>query len=98
MRGHTKLTAVKVAKLSNPGRYGDGGGLWLQVSRWGTKAWLFRYTRDGRAREMGLGPLHTVGLAQAREKANHARAVLLDSVDPIEARDQVGSRLPTPQS
>jgi hypothetical protein len=59
MREANKLSAVKVAKLKTPGRYGDGLGLWLQVSQFGTKAWLFRYTRHGRARQMGLGPLHT---------------------------------------
>jgi hypothetical protein len=47
-RASNKLTAVKIAKLKEPGRYGDGGGLWLQVSHWGTKAWLYR----GRRREM----------------------------------------------
>ena len=38
-----RLTALKVAKLAKPGRYGDGGGLVLQVSKWRTKAWLFRF-------------------------------------------------------
>ena len=49
-----RLSAVKIAKLSKPGRYGDGGGLWLQVSRFNTKAWLFRFMLAGRARQMGL--------------------------------------------
>lgn len=83
-----KLTALKVAKLSKPGRYGDGAGLWLQVSRSGTKAWLLRYMLHGRAREMGLGPLHTVSLADARLRARDARAKLLNGVDPIEERHQ----------
>ena len=56
VREANKLSAVKVAKLNTPGRYCDGLGLWLQVSQFGTKAWLFRYTRHGRARQMGLGP------------------------------------------
>jgi Arm domain-containing DNA-binding protein len=49
-----KLTALAV-KNAGPGRHGDGGGLWLQVGPTGTKAWLFRYMIDGRARAMGLG-------------------------------------------
>jgi integrase len=84
-----KLSAVKVNKLSKPGRYGDGGGLWLQVSQVGkgiTKSWLFRYMLHGKARQMGLGPLHTVSLADARERARQARALLLDDIDPIDAR------------
>ena len=86
MREANKLSAVKVAKLKTPGRYCDGLGLWLQVSQFGTKAWLFRYTRHGRARQMGLGAFHTVSLAEARERARIARQVLLDGDDPIEIK------------
>ena len=69
MRNSNRLTAIKVAKVKQPGRYGDGGGLVLQVSKWCTKAWLFRYERHGRERQMGLGPTSTLSLAEAREKA-----------------------------
>ena len=66
-----------------------GLGLWLQVTEASdgvTKAWLFRYTRHGRARQMGLGALHTVSLAEARERARQARQILLDGDDPIELK------------
>jgi integrase len=86
MRTLNRLSAVRAAKLKKPGRYADGGGLYLQVSAWGTKAWLFRYMLDGRARQMGLGPLHTVSLADARERARSARVKLLDGADPIDAK------------
>jgi hypothetical protein len=59
------LTALKVSKHLPPGKYGDGNGLWLQVSQWGTKAWLYRFTMGGKARSMGLGPVNTVSLAEA---------------------------------
>jgi hypothetical protein len=85
-RETNKLDALTVKKTRSPSRYGDGLGLWLQVSDAGTKAWLFRYMRHGRAREMGLGPVHTVSLAEARLRAKAARQVLLDGGDPIEAR------------
>jgi hypothetical protein len=49
--------------------YEDGGGLYLQVSAGGAKSWIFRFMPDGRAREMGLGPLHTIPLAEARKRA-----------------------------
>ena len=42
MRESNRLTAMKVSRIDRPGRYGDGLGLWLQVSKWSTKAWLFR--------------------------------------------------------
>lgn len=83
-----KLSATKVNKLNQPGRYGDGGGLWLQVSQFGSKAWIFRFMLNGRARQMGLGPLKTISLAEAREKARAARQLLLEGIDPIEHRER----------
>lgn len=82
-----KLSATQVQKCKEPGYHGDGGGLWLQVSPSLSKSWVFRYTLAGKAREMGLGPLHTVGLAGAREKALACRRQLLEGIDPIDARD-----------
>lgn len=81
-----KLTAREVRTLG-PGYHGDGGGLWLQVSPAGTRSWIFRFTLNGRAREMGLGAEHTISLADAREKAREQRKQVLEGVDPIEARD-----------
>jgi integrase len=88
MREGNKLTALEVAKKKKTGRYCDGHGLWLQVSKSGTKAWLFRYMIDGRARHMGLGPVHTVNLAEARVRARQARQLLIDGKDPIEVKYQ----------
>src|SRR5471032_704672 len=81
-----KLSALGVNKTSKPGYFGDGAGLWLQVSPSGSKSWIFRYTRAGKQREMGLGATHTVTLAEARVKAKECRLKLLDEIDPLEAR------------
>jgi integrase len=81
-----KLSALAVSKASKPGYYGDGGGLWLQVSKSGSKSWIFRFTLAGKQREMGLGPVRTVDLAIARAKAKECRLLLLDRQDPLEAR------------
>jgi integrase len=86
MRQGNKLTALGVVRLKQPGRYGDGHGLWLQVSESGTKAWLFRYMREGRARQMGLVPLYSVSLAEARGRARQARQLLLDGYDPLDVK------------
>jgi integrase len=81
-----KLTTLKAKALTAPGRYGDGGGLWLQVRDAEHRSWLFRYTRHGRAREMGLGPFPDVSLADARHHAQEKRALLRADVDPLEKR------------
>lgn len=80
------MTKKRIAKAKTAGRYGDGHGLSLQVTASGVKSWLFRYERNGRERWMGLGPLHTVSLAEARERARKARLQLLDGTDPLAAR------------
>jgi hypothetical protein len=38
-----KLSALKVGREKGPGLYGDGGGLYLQVTKQGTKSWIFRF-------------------------------------------------------
>lgn len=81
-----KLTTLKVARKLAPGLYSDGGGLYLQVSEAGTKSWTFRFKQAGRARDMGLGALSTVGLADARAKAAQCRRLRQEGLDPIEAR------------
>lgn len=81
-----KLSPLEVSKKTKPGYYGDGAGLWLQVSPSGTKSWIFRFTFAGKQREMGLGPFHTVSLAEARAKAKECRLTLRDGKDPLELR------------
>lgn len=100
MRAANKLTAVKVGKLTAPGRYGDGGGLWLQIAAGGTKSWIFRFKLNKHPRQMGLGPVAVVSLAEARELASDARKMLLAGRDPIEARKatRTASRLESARS
>ena len=81
-----RLTAVEVRGIGQRGMYHDGGGLYLQVSTGGAKSWIFRFTLDGRAREMGLGPIHAIPLVEARKRAAECRRMRLDGIDPIEAR------------
>ena len=69
-----------------PGRYTDGGGLHLHVRDARRRAWVLRYMRHGRSRDMGLGPYPEVSLAEARERAASARKLLRDGQDPVQAR------------
>jgi integrase len=87
-----KATRHDPAKGKSPQLFPDGQNLYLQVSATGTKSWLFRYSRQGKERVMGLGafgnPPDGVPLAQARQLAAEARAVLARGLDPIDERKQ----------
>src|SRR5271169_6385917 len=68
----------------------DGGNLYLQatVAKGGgiNRSWVFRYEMDGDRHDIGLGPLHTLGLADARERALQLRQQIKAGVDPLESR------------
>ena len=85
-RQQQRLTALQVTKYTKPGLYGDGGGLTLQITNAGAKSWLFRYMVGGRPFGMGLGPTHTVSLAEARQKALAARKLLMEGINPLDAK------------
>ncbi len=59
-----QLTATKIQKLKTPGMYTDGAGLYLQVTSANAKSWVLRFSLHGKAREMGLGSLRKVTLAE----------------------------------
>jgi integrase len=84
-----KLSAAKIARLNTKGMYGDGGGLWLQVTNDGAgKSWLFRWTdrETGKGRVMGLGPVYKVDLAEARELAKAQWKLIEEGQDPVATR------------
>jgi integrase len=83
------LSAAKVTKAA-PGRYGDGAGLYLLVRSAEARFWVFRWTRAGRMREMGLGPAAgraAVSLAEARTKARRLHDMVREGRDPLAERD-----------
>ena len=77
------LSATRAKALRDPGRYADGGGLHLYISKAGRKSWVQRITIDRRRRDIGLGAFPSVGLAQAREKAADNRAAVAEGRDPV---------------
>jgi integrase len=80
------LLSKQVEKATKPGYYFDGAGLYLQVSKGGSKSWILRYVLDGKAHEMGLGSFVTFSLADARLRATEQRKLIADGIDPIEAK------------
>jgi integrase len=78
-----RLSAFKVEKAKRPGLYADGGGLYLRVAEGGSKQWIYRYVTNGRARDMGIGPVRVFTLAEARERAREASKLRYEGLDPI---------------
>lgn len=85
-RASQRLSARTAATLLTPGLHADGNGLYLHVTAAGARSWIYRFKRNGRARDMGLGSLNDVGLAEARELAIDSRRIVRQGGDPIEAR------------
>lgn len=89
MAVHTlnKLTVQEVKTVA-PGKYSDGGGLWLHQREGGKGQWILRITIHGRRREMGLGSSRDVSLKNARLAAAKWRTMASQEVDPIKQREK----------
>src|ERR1041384_560973 len=91
-----KLSPRRIVTLQTPGMYGDGAGLFLNIGPTGSKSWIFRFSSPtvrrrnrpelGQQRDMGLGALHTISLAEARQRAAEARQMVRQGIDPLDVR------------
>ena len=87
---HKRLSAAFV-RSAPPGRHCDGNGLYLYVQKTGTRSWIQRLVIRGRKRELGLGSVALVSLAEAREQALANRKLARAGGDPLaEKRRSVG--------
>lgn len=81
-RPQNLLSDRKIKTLSAPGLHADGGGLYLRVSKTGSKAWTFIYQWHGKRRETGFGSYRDVPLEEARKRRDAARDKVTAGVDP----------------
>ena len=88
MPGLHNLSDVTLRSQLVPGRYGDGGGLYLRVAPSGQKSWVFRYRVNGCQRDMGLGGYPAVSLKVARAKAAECRDMRARGLDPLDEREK----------
>ena len=91
---HKALTARTVSTTTEPGRYADGGGLYLLVAPGGSKSWMLRTVVKGRRCDIGLGSVELVSLADGREEARRLRRIARAGGDPLAERRQ--ERRPVP--
>ena len=96
-RNVNRLSARSVESCKEPGRHWDGGGLFLSVGKPPTgtdpaagatlpKKWMYRYRVGSKVRDIGLGSVAGVTLAEARDAASQCRSLLAKGLDPIEHR------------
>ncbi|MCD2323280.1 integrase arm-type DNA-binding domain-containing protein [Sphingomonas sp. IC-56] len=90
-----KLTALKIRSLAEPGRYADGDGLFLDVTGKAAGKWVLRIQSNGRRREIGLGSLKNISLADARDSAFVMRKKIAQGIDPVAERKQERQTVPT---
>ncbi|MFZ5744875.1 MAG: tyrosine-type recombinase/integrase [Pseudomonadota bacterium] len=90
-----KLTAVQVRNLREPGRYSDGEGLILKFFGSGRGSWIVRVQADGKRRDIGLGTLAEVGLAEAREAARGISRDMKNGVNIVVERKKEREEVPT---
>lgn len=83
-----RLSAIKVSKTNKAGWYADGAGLYLQVSKTGSRSWVYRYEIAGKERRHGLGSYPTQSLDDARTDADRCRKLRRQGIDPIEYKKQ----------
>lgn len=88
-----KLTDVKVRGLREPGKYFDGKGLYLELTKAGGRYWRLKYRFAGKEKRLALGVYPEVGLKDARELAEAARRMLRDDVDPGAERKAAKERV-----
>src|SRR5262245_39866489 len=79
-----RLTAIQVTRATKPGLYGDGGGLYLQVTSPTARSWVYRYSLNGKARYLGLGSASAITLKRARELVIEPRRLRAEGIDPVE--------------
>lgn len=89
-----KLNLSYIKSLSEPGRYGDGDGLYLVIGIGGSRSWICRVQKDGRRRDIGIGSEKKVKLADARERAANIRRQVESGLDPIVERKRAAG-IPT---
>src|SRR4051812_18815584 len=92
---HNALAARSVPGLVEPGRYADGGGLYLLVASGGSRSWMLRTVVRGKRSDIGLGSVTLVSLADAREEARRLRRLARGGGDPLTDRRQARRGVPT---
>lgn len=80
---------------TTPSRYADGGGLYLLADPAGAMRWVSRTVVRGKRRDIGLGGVRTVPLADARAAAEEFRRIARKIGDSHAERDRATETITT---
>jgi integrase len=83
---HMPLTNLQIEK-AKPGpkvvKLSDGGGLQLWIMPTGSKLWHLAYRNsEGKQKKLAFGPFPLISLAEARQKRDEAKRLLIGGIDP----------------
>lgn len=84
-----KLTDKKIQHIKERGYHPEGGGLYLQWKSPQSISWIFRFSFEGKAHEMGLGSYKYVSLADARQKRTDLQKLLFSGVNPLAEKKKI---------
>ncbi|WP_036246922.1 integrase arm-type DNA-binding domain-containing protein [Methylobacter sp. BBA5.1] len=85
-----KDSAIKSAKPDiKDKRLNDGDGLYLLIKPSGARWWRFDYSIDSKRKTLSLGTYPDTSLADARRKAEEARKLAANGIDPSDTRKAV---------
>ena len=100
MQPAKELTAMEVKRLTKPGFYNVGGvtGLYLNVAKGGSRAWILRATVGDKRRDIGLGGFPDVLLAAARGKAREYKEMIRQGIDPVNHKKELLNALKNSQA
>ncbi|MED5526146.1 MAG: integrase arm-type DNA-binding domain-containing protein [Pseudomonadota bacterium] len=88
MGSFTVKEVQAIIREASPGRYADGGGLYLMIRSSGSAYWMLRFTLHGKRRELTLGKAEHLSLASARSEAEMQRKAIREGTDPIAERQR----------
>jgi len=90
-KGRQVLTDIQCKSAICPSdkkhiRLTDAGGMYLQVTRSGSKRWFLKYRTGGKEKQFALGVYPAVSLSEARRARDAAKLQKAEGVDPVQAR------------
>ena len=90
-----RLSALHVRRITKPGRYADGMGLYLFIDPNGAKRWIWRGAVNGKRCDLGIGPIALVSLPDARAEALRLKTIAWKGGDPRAERRRERKVVPT---